>query len=77
MFVAGACDREGVSYQRVHVDDGSETVGVVDYLVHQTAPLHVHLGGRLSCLNEGINYTIVHAVNICLIFCIHVFHFGR
>ena len=55
MFVAGACDREGVSYQRVHVDDGSETVGVMDYLVHQTVPLHVHLGGCLSCLNEGIN----------------------
>ena len=55
VFVAGACDREGVSYQRVHVDDGSETVGVMDYLVHQTVPLHVHLGGCLSCLNEGIN----------------------
>ena len=51
VFVAGACDREGVSYQRVHADDGSETVGVVDYLVHQTAPLHVHLGG---CLHHPI-----------------------
>ena len=56
-YCAGACDREGVSYQRVHVDDGSETVGVVDYLVHQTAPLHVHLGGCLFCHIEGMLYT--------------------
>ena len=44
----GASDREREQDQGVNVDDGTETVGTMDQLVHQTTPLHVHLGPYLS-----------------------------
>ena len=36
MYFTGAGVGEGVSYQGVHVDDGSAAVGTLDHLVHQT-----------------------------------------
>ena len=44
--VPGGGIGKGDTYQRVYVDDGSTTVGPLDYLVHQTAPLSLshHFG---------------------------------
>ena len=49
----GAGDREGFSYQRVNVDDGTEAVGTVGQLVHQTTTLHAHLGHSLYHSLQG------------------------
>ena len=49
----GTGDREGDSYQRVNVDDGTEAVGTVGRLVHQTTTLHAHLGHSLPHPYEG------------------------
>ena len=52
---AGTGDREGDSYQGVNVDDGTEAVGAVGQLVHQTTPLHVCLGRCLYHSLQGDN----------------------
>lgn len=41
--LVGACIGERDTYQRVHVDDGSAAMGIMDHLVHQTVSLSLSL----------------------------------
>ena len=52
----GAGAGEGDSYQRVHVDDGSQVVGAVDHLVHQTVHLPLHHIIHHGSATEGTVY---------------------
>ena len=61
----GTGDREGDSYQRVHVDDGVETLGIVDRLVPKATAVHVHLGPGLPNPLKG-KCCSFHKVAICV-----------
>ena len=69
MQCTGAGVGEGESYQGVHVDDGSATVGTLDQLVPQTAHLHAHLGAGFPNPFKGI-YTVR---SVSMHTCIHMY----
>lgn len=49
----GAGAGEGDTYQRVHVDDGVEAVGVVDRLVHQAVCVPAHFSHHHQHTDKG------------------------
>ena len=70
-FIPGAGVGEGNTYQRVYVDDGSTTMGPLDYVVLETVSSSLHLC-RASChSSEGRKHALVVTIFRHLYTCIY------